>query len=133
MVPQLATASGDQYNRLWTFRQYELAEGRAAGVQRLAYYKADTVSALPGPDVKKVKPKLGMTRPISDLYEHEKFVVQPEYICLAFCLEEGRFGGQAVSSISAAQRSRPGRCPVCVRNKKSRHMCRIVWKHTTPA
>ena len=122
--------SSQVYNREWTFRQYALAEGRAHGIQRLHYGREDAVCNLPGPDLKNVKKKLGMTRRISDLYEKDGVTVCPEYICMAGCLEEGRFGANAVSSAAALRRMKRGRCQVCFDQHVSTWKCRVELGHT---
>ena len=47
---QLATPSVKSYNRSWTYRCYQMGEGRAHGVQRPRYGPHDTVAMLPAPD-----------------------------------------------------------------------------------
>ena len=80
---QLATPSVKSYNRSWTYRCYQMAEGRAHGVQRLRYGPHDTVAMLPGPDNNRSLPKLGVKRPLSDLYGVQHVTVYPEYVSAA--------------------------------------------------
>ena len=74
-VPQCTTIG---YNEEWTFRTYQLAECRANGVQRLGFGASDTVSMLPGPDVKNVRRELNPKRTLDDLYTKQGITTFPE-------------------------------------------------------
>ena len=127
---QLATPSENSYHREWTYRCYQLAEGRTHGVQRLRYYPHDTVANLPGPDSHGKLPKLGLKRPLSDLYRVQHVSVCPEYVSAALCLGQGRFK----ENRSARSKARiSGRCKKCQENHRSSHYCRHQMRHTAPA
>jgi len=125
-VPQMAT---NGYNKEWSFRSWQVATNRANGLQRLKYEVSDTVSMLPGPDGKNARRSLNPKLKVADLYKHHGITTLPEYICLAACLRSGKYkenrSNRCASRIS-------GRCSHCVRQKKSRHYCRILHKHTRP-
>ena len=123
-----------QYNRQWTFCQYQLSECRINKDQRLSYSQEDTVSMLPGPDVKNVRKRLGMERPLKDLYENQGFSYQPEYICMTGCLHTGRFKERRVSGGDAKRRvSVSGRCSRCVAGHRTRYYCRVRMHHVAAA
>ena len=127
---QLATSTGDQYNRFWTFRQYQISECRVLGIARLWYSPTDTVSMLPGPDQKGVRKKLGAKRTLQQLYKQDGCVHQPEYVCLSYCLNQGQFRS---SCVRQTKKVIAGRCVKCARDHRTRHMRRIIWKHKAPA
>lgn len=125
-VCRLATNYGDQYSRQWTFRQYQLAECRFNGVQRLSYSKGDTVSMLPGPDKKKTRQRLDLRRPLADLYDHQGFSCCPEYICMAGCLRTGRFQERSVSAREESKRlSVSGRCSRRAAGHRTHHFAAV--------
>ena len=76
-------------------------------------------------------PKLGVKRPLSDLYGVQHVTVYAEYVSAALCMEKGRFK----ENRSARSKARiSGRCSKCrEKNHRSAYYCRHQMKHTTPA
>ena len=133
-VCQMTSDVGKQYNRLWTFRQYQLAECRFNRVQRLAYTESDTVRMLPGPDCTGARKRLGFDRPVSDLYKTQGVTRSPEYICMSACLTSGRFKQKRVSVRERKKRQEiSGRCARCMASNRTHEYCRVKQCHTARA
>ena len=133
-VPLMGMRSKRQYNKEWSFRQFEVGSMRANKIRRLGLTKESLITDLPGPESKRFLSRLAKHTKLeyaSDLWAEGWVTIPAEFVCAAGCLSEGNFK-QNKTEVSAAgiKRSLAGRCPVCVAAHRTAHHCRVVLRHT---
>ena len=133
-IPLMSMRAKRQYNKEWSFRQFEVGSMRANKIRRLGVTKKSMITDLPGPESKRFFSRLAKHTKLqyaSDLWDEGWVTIPAEFVCAAGCLSEGKFKqNKSHSSAAGNARSLAGPCAVCFAGHRTAHHCRVVLRHT---